>query len=139
MHRRAITSALCTCGKTSEASSSSLRSAPRLTAPWLRLVNQNLAHQPRSDGEKVRTILGLKRTLVHQPDVSLVNQAGALQRVARPFSLQMIPGNISQLLVNQRNQRLQCPLIARLPMHEQFGDWVGMLLIHGRLRPQSVT
>ena len=35
----------------------------------------------------------------------------------------------------ERNLRLQCPMIARFPTHEQFGDWVGMLLIYSRLLP----
>ncbi len=85
----------------------------------------------------MRAILGIKRTLVEQPQVGLVDQSRALQGVSRTLPLEMMPGDVAEFLVDQRNQRFKGFLVARLPAHEQFADRLGMLLIHSQLRPET--
>ena len=49
----------------------------------------------------------------------------------------MVPRDVAEFLVEQRNQLIQRSLIARLPAYEQFANRVRMLLIHSELRPQN--
>jgi hypothetical protein len=82
----------------------------------------------------MRAILDIERPLVDQPQIGFVNQRRALQGMPRPFPLEMMPRDVAEFLVDQRNPRFQRFLIARSPAHEQLGHRLGMLLIHSRLQ-----
>jgi hypothetical protein len=49
----------------------------------------------------------------------------------------MVPRDVAEFLVEQRNQLIQRGLVARLPAYKQFANRVGMLLIHSQLQPQN--
>ena len=101
------------------------------------MIHQNLTHQSGGDSEKVRSIVRVKRALIHQPQVRLIDQRSALQCVFRTLPLEMIASDLAKFLVDQRNQTLEGGLIARLPARKQFGDRLGMCLIHNQLGPQT--
>ena len=103
-----------------------------------RIVHQNLAHEPRRYRQEVRAIVGIKGALIDQPQIGLVDQRGALQCVFRTLALQMMASDFAEFSIYEGNQSLEGSLIASLPQHEQFADSFRMLLIHNRLRPETV-
>lgn len=70
-------------------------------------------------------IFGVKRPLVEQPQIGLVDQSSALQGVSRALAPEMPPRDVAQLFVDQRNQRFKGLWIARFPAYQQFANWVG--------------
>ena len=82
------------------------------------VIHQNLPHQAGSNGKKMRAILGIKRPLVKQPQIGLVDECCALQSMFGALAPQMAPGDVAQLFIDQRDQRFQRLLVARLPAHE---------------------
>ena len=82
-------------------------------------------------------ILGIKRTLVHQPEISLVDQGRTLQRMSGTFPLEMTSRDIAEFLVDERDQSLKRFMVARLPTYQQLANRMGMLLIHSQLQPQT--
>lgn len=63
-------------------------------------------------------ILGVKWTLVKQPEIGLMDQRCALQSVPPTLPLEMVPRDVSQLPIYQGNQGFQRLLVARFPAHE---------------------
>ena len=54
------------------------------------MVDQNLTHVVRRNGHEVRPALEVRRRLLtNQPQVSLVDKRGRLERVSRPFPAQV--------------------------------------------------
>ena len=87
----------------------------------------------------MRTVVSIKGPLVEQSQVSLVDESRALQGMPRTLSSEMMPRDVAEFFVDERNQRCKRFLVARLPAHEQFAHRVGMLLIHSQLQDQAVT
>ncbi len=85
----------------------------------------------------MRPVLSIERPLVNQPQIGLMNQRCALQGMPRTFPLEMVPRDVAQFLVDERNQGLQRFFVARFPAYDQLANRVGMLLIHSQLRPQT--
>ena len=57
--------------------------------------------------------------------------------MAGTFPLEMTPSDITQFLVNERDQSLKRVLIARPPAYQEFANRLRMLLIHSQLQPQT--
>jgi hypothetical protein len=82
------------------------------------IVHQNLPHQARCDGQEMSTAFGFKGLLIEKAKVRLINQRGTLQGVSRTFALQVIVRDLTQFLVNNRDQLFKGVLIARSPTNE---------------------
>src|SRR5215510_1239723 len=71
----ATMSAVRICGTTSDVSSSTLRSAPRLGgSATAGMVDEDLPHQARCHGQKVGPVLRVEGPLVQQAQVGLMHQ-----------------------------------------------------------------
>lgn len=64
--------------------------------------------------------IGIKGTLLHQSQISFVNQGRTLQGVSRSFSLEMVARNFTQFHIDQGHQRCQSLLISGLPAGQQL-------------------
>jgi hypothetical protein len=82
------------------------------------IVHQNLPHQARCHGQEMSAAFGFKGLLIEKTKVRLINQRGTLQRMSRTFALQVIVRDLSQFLVNNRDQPFEGVLIARSPTNE---------------------
>jgi hypothetical protein len=70
-------------------------------------VHQDAPHDLRRDGEEMRPILPVDPLPVHEAYIGLVNQRGGLQRDARLFPAQVLPGQLTKLSVDERREPLQ--------------------------------
>jgi hypothetical protein len=79
-----------------------------------REIDQNPAHLPARDGEKVIAIPNLHRSGTNQTDVSLMDESRGLERVAGAFASHR-PGRYAmQLIVNERHCLFGGGAISRL-------------------------
>jgi hypothetical protein len=83
-----------------------------------RVINQHLPHQPGGNSQEVCAIAGFERSLVNQPQIRLMDQRGALQRMTGTFAPQLASRDIAQLLINKRDQALEGFLVSRPPTNE---------------------
>ena len=65
-------------------------------------------------------VVGLRRSLIHQPQVRLVNERGGLQRMVRPLSAQMAPRDPAQLLVYEGQKAMQRIFVAGAPQPKEL-------------------
>ena len=79
-----------------------------LPVPPTRIVDEDAAHQASGDGEEVRTVLPIDPALVDQLQVDLVDERGRLRRAVRPLAGEMACGNDVQLVVDERDEPVQC-------------------------------
>jgi len=80
------------------------------------IIHENLAHYPRSYRDEMRSVLQFDGFTSHESQEGFVHQGSALQRVARPLRLQMLPRKSLQLLVHHGHHRTEGLLIALDPM-----------------------
>lgn len=85
-----------------------------------RVIHKNLAHKSGRQSQEIATGLSLERPLLRQPEVSLIDQCCRLKGVIRALSSQVTVRQSVELVVNQRKQRLQDPLIACVPTGKQL-------------------
>ena len=88
-----------------------LRAAALLRAAGARPLDQDLAHRVRGDRAEVRAVLPALRAILHQPQVGLVDERRRLERLARTLAAQIRRRQPAQLLVDDRQQRVD-----RLPI-----------------------
>ena len=81
-----------------------------------RVLDQNLPHQLRADGQEMFAVLELGRALLLEPQVSLVHQGGALQGVVRAFLPQVVVRDPSEFVINERKHGAQRLLVAGVPV-----------------------
>jgi hypothetical protein len=81
-------------------------------------------------------ILSIEGAVVEESQIGFVDQSGALQCVSGTLALEMVPRDVAQFFVDKWNQRFQRVWVASFPACKQFGNSMGMLLIHSRLQPQ---
>ena len=67
-------------------------------------VQQNPAHHRGRYSEKMGPMLPVQLARVHQPQINLVHQVGALQTVAGPLVLQQSRGHPPQFAIDSRSQ-----------------------------------
>jgi len=89
------------------------------------VVDEDLAHQPSGDTDKVGTIFGLERTLVAKAQVGFVDESGGLQGMAGTFTLEIVVGHGAEFGVHERDESLQGVLVAGSPFHQQLADRMG--------------
>ena len=86
------------------------------------MIDEYASHQLRGDAEEVRAILPLHVSLVHQPNVSLVNQRRRLQRVTRLFASQVARSLSTEFVVDDRHQLVERLFVAALVADKQLRD-----------------
>src|SRR5215218_650752 len=96
--------------------------AALLIVPGARVIDQDAAHYPRGDGEKVRAVVPLDRLPVHQPDKRLVDERGRLQAVSHALSCHAASRNAVELIMDERDQPVQGAVIASSPSQQEPGD-----------------
>jgi Enoyl-CoA hydratase/isomerase len=87
-----------------------------------RIIDQNHAHQLRREGEKMPPVLERRAPYLRQLEVQLVHQAGGLQSVAAPSSLEISQRDGAQVVIGQRHQLLERFPIAFVPPVQQLRD-----------------
>ena len=74
-------------------------------------LDQDLPHRVGGNGAEVGAVLPAIRTILHQPQVRLVDEAGRLKRLAGTLAAEVAGREPPQLLINDRQQRVE-----RLPL-----------------------
>jgi len=95
-----------------------------------RMVHQNLSHESRRHGDKMRTVFRLNRAVIHKAQVCLVHERHALQGVVATLALKVVACYSSQLIVDEGNQGLERLLISSSPLNEQFRNGLWRLSRH---------
>ena len=88
-----------------------------------RMVHQDPPHRLGTDGEEVRAAVPLDPRLVDELQVGLVHQGRRLQRVPRPFSLQVHAGQLAEVVVQKREQTVPRPRDC-LPRSRSRSSWL---------------
>jgi hypothetical protein len=86
------------------------------------VVDQDLAHETRSDGYEMGAVFGVDWTLLDEAEISLMNQSGAAEGVVRALAAQVAMGNGSQFAINQRHEYIEGRLIPVTPSKQEFGN-----------------
>ena len=68
------------------------------------MVDENAAHGLRGHTEEVGSVLPRNPTLIHEPQVGLVDQCRSLERVIGALSSQVAAGEAPQLRVDEGHQ-----------------------------------
>src|SRR5206468_11193692 len=95
-------------------------------------VDENPPHQPRRHCEEVRAVLPLNPLHFNKPQICLVDECGRLQRVTAPLMEQVTRGKAAQLVVDERQQRVERVRFTPVPGQEQrrrVRTWLGNALI----------
>ena len=109
-------------------------SAAFLAAMPPRMVDENLPHQVRGHAIEMRAAFPFRRVLRYEPHVRLVDQGCRLQSVGGVLVAEVVGGQTTQFVVDDRNQQLESLPLAVLRIPKQQRDlclWVhgGPLLI----------
>ena len=99
-------------------------------------IHEHAAHQASGHREKVRAILPLDATNIHQPEVDLVDERGGLEHVVRALARHMPPRKAPQLAVHEREQPFQGSRVAPPPFDQKGCHVVGWAIGH---RPDPFT
>ena len=92
-----------------------------LVVPRARVIHQDPPHQSRRHREKVRAVLPLDSVDIDQPEIRLVDERRRLQRVTHVLVPHVVPGEASELLIDQRRQLFQRRRIPISPLEEKLG------------------
>ena len=68
-----------------------------------RMVDQNAPHELGGDAEELGAVLPLDTALIDHSQVCFVDERGRLKRVIAPLPLEIAPGQVTELLVNERH------------------------------------
>src|SRR5215510_7204238 len=104
--------------------------------PVSRALDQDVTHSHGGDAEEVRPVLPIDLFFINQPQVGLVNQVGGLERVTGALRAQIMPGQASQLTVDQRRQFIERGFVAIAPPDEELS--YGRRGCHRQLRPKKL-
>jgi hypothetical protein len=88
-----------------------------------RMIDQDVPHHPRCDGEEVRAVLPVHGPLIDQSHVRFVHERRRLECLAA-FAGKVPAGNPSKLLVNERCQTFKRHLVTPSPGDEEFSELV---------------
>ena len=95
-----------------------------------------MPHHLRGDRKEVRAILPVDVALIDQLHISLVDQAGRLQRAVAAFVRHVARGDHVELVVDERDQAIERRAVAVLPLAQQHRDLCRRrwgLAVHGFL------
>ena len=84
-----------------------------------RVIDEDLSHQMRCDAEEMRPALPVGHVLGDEAHVRLVHERSRLQRHRRALVAEVVRGEAAQLVVDNRNQRLDRAWIAVLDIEEE--------------------
>ena len=102
------------------------------------VVDQNQAHQPGRDPEKVRPVLKPHRLrLVEQSQISFVDQRRRLQRLAGTAPSQISSRQLVKLSINLRRQLFERVRLASSPGNQERGN--GRRSFHPRNSPTMLA
>ena len=93
--------------------------ATLLIAARPRGIDENSPHQPCRHGKEMRAILPLHLSNLDEPQVGLVDERGCLQGVTVPLPAHVVRRQPPQLVVDERQQRLECRVFAAIPGEKQ--------------------
>ncbi len=104
---------------------------PLFREPCARMVNQYLTHQSGRKRNEVTVTLYIHGRPIRQPKVRFVDQCRSLQRMVCTFVTEVLARELSQLLVDQRQNDLQSLVVASPPPRKQI---IGRRVIQGIIR-----
>ena len=82
-----------------------------------RVIDQDVTHNLRADGEKVCAILPFKSVLLTcEFYIRFIDQSSCLQSVAWAFLAHLPPGDLAQFSMNERKKSIECRLVAFSPI-----------------------
>lgn len=76
------------------------------------MIHKYTSHHLRGDTEEVCAILPVDPRLIHQPHVGLMHEGSRLQRVIGAFATQVVGRQATQLIVDEREQRVNGFMVA---------------------------
>ena len=84
------------------------------------IVDQNLAHKARGDGDKVSAILGVDGPMVNETEIGFMDEGGAAERVIGAFPAEEAVSEVVKFVVDQGNESLKGFRIPLSPADEEF-------------------
>src|SRR6476660_2669907 len=103
------------------------------------MVDQDPSHHFRGEAEELRAVLPVNVFLIDQPEVSLVDQGGRLQRVIGKLLTQAINRDSPQFLVNERQHLVERGLVAIAPVDKKLSNTCGRGILHQTLFSTSAS
>ena len=94
-------------------------------------IHEHAPHEASGHREKVRAILPLHPTNIHQPEVDLVDERGGLENVVRTLARHVPLRKAPQLAVHEREQPLHGSGVAAPPFDQKGCHVVGSDIGHG--------
>jgi|GEM_PF-3696058 len=88
------------------------------------MVHQNPAHGLSGDTQKVRPALPRHPPLVNQADIRFVNESGCLEGMVGALMPHAVPGQQTELLVNNRQEPIQGVVVSMAVVQEDAGRFV---------------
>ena len=85
-------------------------------------VDEDPPHQPRGHGEEMRTVLPADASAFDEAQIDFVDERGRLQAVPEVLSRHLATSDPMQLVVDDRDQPVECRVIALSPCDEESRD-----------------
>jgi hypothetical protein len=102
-------------------------------------IDQDLAHDMRSDPKEMDTVAPGGGGLIYQPQIGFVDQVGALEAARGSFPAHMTRGDLPQLVIGQLQQARLGLRLAIVEGAEKTGNLATALALHEFLEPGSPT
>jgi hypothetical protein len=93
-------------------------------------VRQDAPHEGRGDAHEMRAVLPIGTRLIHQLQVSYIDQSGGLQGVALALLAHQVVRDAAQFVFHEGNQLVETVLFARTPAEQQTRDRGRIRLTH---------
>ena len=87
-----------------------------------RMIDQDASHRLRGDRQERVAIRGGQLALLEESKVDLVDKCRRRECMAGRFAAKLSSGNLTQLIVNERDDSLRRLTIARAPSHKPLRD-----------------
>src|SRR5271165_2082501 len=98
------------------------RSAPLFGRSLARRIDQNLAHQPGSDSVEVQPVFIRRMPAPGEPQKGFMHQRGGLEVELICLAAQMRPGQVLQVVINQRDDVVHRIAVAFLQTLQKLCD-----------------
>jgi hypothetical protein len=95
----------------------------RVASP--RVVDEDLAHGAGGDAEEMRAVLPVDRAAADELEVGLVDEGRGLERVPRALVPEIGAGAAAQLVVHEREERVERTRVSGAPPPEELRDLSG--------------
>src|SRR5215469_13225822 len=87
-------------------------------------INQNAAHEARTNGVEVSPVLPVDGVCVHQSEINLMYKGCGLKGMARPLPRHMPTSQPMKLVINKRQKTVESSLVASAPGEQELGNLV---------------